>query len=179
MWPIGPLMREHRLIERMLKVAERRVPQFRGSQQGDPVFVEQVVEFFRTYADRCHHGKEEDILFRDLAGRDLTPPLKAMMEELLGDHALGRKLVGELANANQRYQRGERQALAEVADLLDRLTAFYPQHILKEDKGFFFPCMELLSTDEREAMLGRFWEFDRLLIHEQNENLVKGLEARG
>jgi hemerythrin-like domain-containing protein len=172
-------MREHRLIERLLKVIEGKVVSFRATQQGDPVLVEQVVGFFRNYADHCHHGKEEDILFRELAGRDLTPQLAATMEELLQDHVQGRKLVGDLAKANQRYQEGDRQALGEVADLLARLTVFYPRHIAKEDKEFFYPCMELFSKEEKDAMLQRFWEFDRLLIHELNENMVQGLEARG
>ncbi len=179
MWPIGPLMHEHRLIERLLKVVEGRVDGFRRRQEGDPVFVEQVVGFFRNYADRCHHGKEEDILFRALAGRNLSPELRAVMDGLLDDHALGRKLVGDLAGANQRYQRGDHQALAEVADLLETLTAFYPRHILKEDKVFFFPCMELFSLDEKDSMLKEFWEFDRQLVHEQAVNLVKGLESAG
>jgi hemerythrin-like domain-containing protein len=170
-------MREHRLIERLLKVVGTKVERFRRLQEGDPVFVEQVVGFFRNYADRCHHGKEEDILFRDLAGRDLPAPLREVMEQLRQDHRLGRQVVGELSDANQRYQRGEQPALAEVADLLEKLTAFYPQHILKEDKGFFYPCMDLFTKDEKDAMLQEFWEFDRQLIHEQNENLVKGLES--
>jgi len=178
MWPIGPLMREHRLIERMLKVVEGRTAEFRASQQGDPVLVERVVEFFRNYADRCHHGKEEDILFRQLAERDLTPELRAIMEGLLRDHVLGRELVGQLDKANQRYQAGDRGALAEVADLLERLTAFYPQHIAKEDKEFFYPCMDLFSRQEKDAMLDKFWEFDRLLIHELNQGLLERLEKR-
>jgi hemerythrin-like domain-containing protein len=31
------------------------------------LFIDTAVDFIRTYADRCHHGKEEDILFRNLA----------------------------------------------------------------------------------------------------------------
>ena len=65
MLPIGLLMREHRRIERM-------VEGLRGERESvrrgvvDPVFIDNAVDFFRTYADRTHHGKEEDILFRDL-----------------------------------------------------------------------------------------------------------------
>ena len=32
----------------------------------DPVFIDTAVDFIRTYADRCHHGKEEDLLFKAL-----------------------------------------------------------------------------------------------------------------
>ena len=36
----------------------------------DPVFIDTAVDFIHTYADRCHHGKEEDILFKALAAKD-------------------------------------------------------------------------------------------------------------
>jgi hemerythrin-like domain-containing protein len=170
-------MREHRLIERMLKVAEGRVEGMRRDGRGDPVFVEQVVGFVRAYADRCHHGKEEDILFRDLAGRDLDPDLRRIMEELLREHMEGRQLVRELEDANRRYKQGDQEALGQVTALLTKLASFYPLHIAKEDKTFFYPCMELFSKQEKDAMLEEFWDFDRRLIHEQNEKLVRDLEA--
>jgi hemerythrin-like domain-containing protein len=61
----GPLMIEHRLIERMLKVVEGVVADIEATQKVDPVFIDTAVDFIRFYADRTHHGKEEDILFRD------------------------------------------------------------------------------------------------------------------
>ncbi len=176
MWPIGPLMHEHRLIERMLKVVEKRLEAFREGQ-GDPVFVEQVVGFVRTYADRCHHGKEEDILFRDLAARGLGEGLRKTMEELLEEHRQARQMVGRLDAANRRYQAKDKAALAEVIEVLQWLASFYPQHIAKEDKGFFYPCMELFSKEEKDAMLAEFWEFDRKLVHEQATKQVEDMEA--
>ncbi|RPJ15806.1 MAG: cation-binding protein, partial [Deltaproteobacteria bacterium] len=65
----GPLMVEHRLIERMLSVIKDALVQIESSQRVDPVFVDTAVDFIRIYADRTHHGKEEEILFRDLDKR--------------------------------------------------------------------------------------------------------------
>ena len=62
----GPLMIEHRLIERMISIIKDALIQIESTQEVDPVFVDTAVDFIRTYADRTHHGKEEDILFRDL-----------------------------------------------------------------------------------------------------------------
>ena len=68
----GPLMIEHRLIERMISIIKDALIQIESTQEVDPVFVDTAVDFIRTYADRTHHGKEEDILFRDLVKRDLS-----------------------------------------------------------------------------------------------------------
>lgn len=62
----GALMVEHRVIERMIALIEKALAQIESAGVIDALFVDAVVDFVRTYADRTHHGKEEDILFRDL-----------------------------------------------------------------------------------------------------------------
>ena len=67
MKPIGPLMWEHRIIEKMIDVLRNEIKTITEKSDVNAVLIDQAVDFFRTYADRTHHGKEEDILFRDLA----------------------------------------------------------------------------------------------------------------
>jgi hemerythrin-like domain-containing protein len=43
------------------------VDEIEKSRKVDPVVIDVAVDFVRMYADRTHHGKEEEILFRDLA----------------------------------------------------------------------------------------------------------------
>ena len=176
MIPIGPLMREHRLIERLIEQIRSHEKAFRADGSVDPVFVETVADFFRTYADRCHHGKEEDILFRELARRELDPTRANIMKELVEDHKTGRKLVGQLVDAKERYVQGDTEAFSKILEILKELSDFYPKHIFKEDKQFFYPCMEYFSKEEKDRMLEEFWEFDRQLIHERYERTVKELE---
>jgi hemerythrin-like domain-containing protein len=53
----GPLMIEHRLIERMLSVIRNALSEIKLKNKVDPVFVDIAVDFIRIYADRTHHGK--------------------------------------------------------------------------------------------------------------------------
>lgn len=57
MLPIGPLMREHRLTERMVEVIKSELTKINEQKELDPAFIDVAVDFFRTCADRCHHGK--------------------------------------------------------------------------------------------------------------------------
>lgn len=59
MMPVGPLMIEHRLIEKLMPQIREEVEGARRTGTIDPDFVEYALDFVRTYADRCHHGKEE------------------------------------------------------------------------------------------------------------------------
>jgi len=171
----GPLMVEHRLIERMIDLIKSAHGQIESERKVDPVFVDTAVDFIRTYADRTHHGKEEDILFRDLDKKDLSAEDRQVMNELIEEHVFGRKTTKSLVDANTRYRNGDASALADIADQLKTLVEFYPKHIEKEDKVFFPASRAYFTDEEDQAMLSEFWEFDRNMIHEKYKAVVSGL----
>ena len=172
----GPLMIEHRLIERMLSVVKGVLADIESTHEVDPVFVDVAVDFIRMYADRTHHGKEEDILFRELNDKQLNEKDRKIMKELIDEHVFGRHTTKALVEANARYRNGDDTALTEIAARLQTLAEFYPRHIEKEDKVFFPASRAYFTDEEDQAMLSEFWEFDRRMIHEKYETLVEGLE---
>jgi len=178
MQPRGPLMIEHRLIERMLVHFRAELERISVTGKVDPVFVDTAVDFFRTYGDRTHHGKEELILFRDLSQKQMSESDRATMEELIQEHAQGRIVTSELIEANSRYRAGDISALTVITDKLRFLSEFYPRHIEKEDKVFFPSMMKYLTESEQKTMLEEFWEFDRNMIHEKYRLIVESLETK-
>jgi len=178
MKPIGPLMIEHRLIERMIRLIEMKEKKMEEHGKADFDFVDVAVDFVRVYADRTHHGKEEDILFRDLAKKNMAEEDRRLMDELVEEHRYGRRLVADLNEAKEGYIRGHKQSLEVVFKKLRALVDFYPEHIRKEDKVFFPHAMGYLSQQEQEAMLQECWEFDRHMIHEQYGSIVETWEKR-
>ena len=177
MLPIGPLMIEHRLIEKMIKVMKSQLDRF---QAGDPVsspLIENITDFIRAYADRCHHGKEEDILFRELNKKAISSEHRRSIEQLLEEHTKGRKLTKTLVEANQKYKQGDQKVLPAIADCLHSLVTFYPKHIEKEDKHFFLPIMVYFTKEEKDSMLAEGYEFDSNLLHEEYKNIVKEAES--
>jgi hemerythrin-like domain-containing protein len=176
MLPIGPLMIEHRLIERMIGIMENKLSEIKKSEKVDPNFIDVTVDFIRTYADQCHHGKEEDILFRELKKKELKQEHKKVMEELIEEHRWGRKTTKQLLQAKQQYIAGEAEALDKIVHLLQELTTFYPKHIEKEDKYFFKPIMDYFSSEELDALLQEEYHFDQEFIHNHYEKIVSSYE---
>ncbi len=179
MKPIGPLMWEHRLIEKMLASMMRHVDAVEKTKKVNPLIIDTAVDFIRTYADRTHHGKEEEILFRDLAKKELTPELKKIMQELLDEHVWGRKTTAALVAAKEKYLRGDVEQLSVIIDHARQLGNFYPKHIEKEDKHFFYPCQEYFNKEEQIKMLAEFWEFDRKMIHEKYNKVYEEYSSLG
>jgi hemerythrin-like domain-containing protein len=178
MKPIGPLMVEHRLIERMIALLRREITQISSTGKVNVGFLMASADFMRTYADKTHHGKEEYILFRDLAKKNLSPEHKKIMEELIQEHTTARNTVTQLVVAREKYinEKGSASARNTIISCLAKLVGFYPPHIEKEDKHFFFPCLEYFDKKEQDAMLQEFWEYDRKMIHEKYERAVKEFE---
>jgi len=166
MMPIGPLMIEHRLIEKMIKVMQQKVEAWKQEEIINPEFIDVAVDFIRTYADKCHHGKEEDILFRDLYKKHLSDEHKRIMKELVEEHQQARKTVAEMVEAKEQYVLGNKAMLPIVLNRMKFMTDFYPKHIEKEDKHFFLPCMNYFTPEEKESMLKEGWEYDKNLIHQ-------------
>jgi hemerythrin-like domain-containing protein len=177
--PIGPLMIEHRLIERMIRLIELRGKQMEGDGKFNGDFIDIAVDFVRIYADRTHHGKEEDILFRALAKKNMSETDRRLMDELVGEHRYGRRLVADLVEAKGAYMSGHRESLEVALERLKALVDFYPEHIRKEDKVFFQAAMGYLSQEEQEVMLQECWAFDRRMIHEKYGSIVEQLEKQG
>ncbi|MBL7132271.1 MAG: hemerythrin domain-containing protein [Candidatus Omnitrophica bacterium] len=178
MMPVGPLMIEHRLIERMIRIMQANLETIRKEGKLDPGFVDTAVDFIRTYADRCHHGKEEDILFRDLAKKKISDEHQRIMQELIEEHKMGRNNVKKLVEAKEKYVRGNKDALKDIVSNMEILVKFYPKHIEKEDKRFFIPCMDYFTGPEKDTMLNEMHEFDRNMIHEKYAKVVEGYEKR-
>jgi hemerythrin-like domain-containing protein len=176
MLPIGPLMIEHRLIERMIALAKHEADRVAGGGRPDARFVLSMVDFMRSYADRTHHGKEEDILFRDLTEQNLTDEHSALMQELVNEHVRARALVGALEAAGLEAETAPDTRGGEVVRALREIVGLYPQHIEKEDRRFFPAAMEYFTDAEKDAMLDEFYEFDRTMVHEAYGRMVERYE---
>jgi hemerythrin-like domain-containing protein len=175
MKPVGPLMWEHRLIEQIIPLMQKEIDNIKSNKTADTVFIEKAVDFFSTYADRTHHGKEEDILFRELKMKPLSKDHKRIMDELVEEHIYARKNVKALIQAREYYISGNKDAVENIISHLKNLIDLYPKHIEKEDKFFFFPIMDYFTPDEQNNMLNEFYEFDRKMIHEKYQNMMEQL----
>lgn len=172
----GPLMVEHRLIEKMIDKMHEAAMQIRAEQGIDPFFIDAVVDFIHFYADRTHHGKEEAIFFKRLESKELSEEDRRIMNELLGDHEFARAVTRKLSEANRKFKLGDDSALVEIAGHLFTLSEFYPQHIKKEDTVFFPASRNYLTLEEDSDLIALYSDFDRQLIHEKYKAVVAELK---
>jgi hemerythrin-like domain-containing protein len=170
------LMGEHRLIEQVLGSLETYVV---GIEQGLPperATLADYAAFFRGFADACHHGKEEDLLFQRMLERGFpreTGPLAVMFHE----HVLGRtrvKALRELGEAEGPFAPVEVQLAVENASAFVGLLR---AHILKED-GILYPMAErLLSGPELDALETDFEKLEKAMRADGSLDRFHGLAS--
>lgn len=133
--PTGMLREEHRLILDVLDVLERIVEKGQ-SGEWDVDSMEECVAFFRLFADACHHGKEEDLLFPELETRGM-PKDSGPIAVMLFEHRQGRALVGQMAAALEGAREGATEPLARFENAARAYIQLLRGHINKEDNVLF------------------------------------------
>jgi len=160
--PIHLLTHEHKYILKVVHGLSVIDDALAGGQQPDLERVRAIVAFMRDFADKCHHAKEEAILFPAMEIKGV-PPTGCPLEGLRREHAKGRELVGALATAADACAQGDRDAAAAMRSAIGGIQQLYPNHIWKEDEMVFPMVERLFSPDELEAMGQQFDQAEEAL----------------
>lgn len=129
--PVEMLEAEHRVILKIVGVLGVLADALEAEKPVQVQTLRDLVEFMRTFADKCHHGKEEAILFHALVSRGV-PAQGCPIGGLTHEHQKGRALVAELDQAAQaHFPRATSETKAIMVRCLRDLAALYPNHILE------------------------------------------------
>ncbi len=155
--PFHLLAYEHRYI---LKVFHALSVIDNDLGRGRPVDIElmrKVVLFMRDFADKCHHAKEEAILFPAMEEKGV-PKTGCPLAGLKGEHAKGRALVTGLDEAATACASGNQEAVDALRAAISGIRQLYPNHIWKENEMVFPMAERLFSQAEIENLK---FEFDK------------------
>jgi hemerythrin-like domain-containing protein len=179
--PTDELKMEHQAVRLTLKVLEiicRRMEQ--PEEKVELQHIDQLLEFFSVFVDKCHHGKEEELLFPALEAVGIKReggPIGVMLEE----HERGREYVRKMKGTFSEYRAGQAEAgtgfIREARGYIDLLD----QHTHKEDT-VLFPLADKQLSDAILAELSK--GFERIEIqkigvgrHEEFHKMLDHLEG--
>jgi hemerythrin-like domain-containing protein len=169
---------EHLVIAKVVGAAPVLADRLEADQAVDADLLQGVVEFMRTFADRCHHGKEEELLF-PLLGQRGVPMHGCPVEALTMEHVKGRMLVKGLAEAVETYRKGDPEGKQAVIQALRGIAGLYPNHIWKEDYLLFPMTNKVLGPDDQQTLLQQFEQVEERVgrdVHHRLEQFAERLE---
>lgn len=153
--PTDILVDEHRVIEQVLNVLDRIIERATAAGRLDEAPARDTINFFRTFADRCHHGKEEAQLFPLMQARGFgggCGPVAVMLRE----HELGRLYVGGMEGAIERASQGDTEALQWFIQHGHSYIRLLREHIQKEDLCLFPSANRALDQADQQKLLAEF-----------------------
>lgn len=180
MKPTQELSSEHQAILVMIRILEKMSDRLEAGESVDAGHLEQAVDFIKVFADKCHHGKEEDLLFPEMAKAGIPKeggPLGVMLRE----HVEGRNFVKAMGEAAAALKKGDREAGARFARNARGYGALLTQHIFKEDNILYPMADGRLLDKQQDRLAACFAEVEDKVIghgrHEAYHRLLKELEA--
>ncbi len=143
--PMMTLVKEHVLIMRLVALIPAIIKDIDFESENGVKIILDSVDFIRSYADKFHHAKEEEILFK------YFDPDLDVLKVMHQDHETGR------AHVSQVLESVDRSDPKSAADNLNSYRVLLTEHIKKEDE-ILFPWMDRQLTDRQVGLL--FHEFN-------------------
>lgn len=159
MRPTEILMSEHRVIEVVLACLDKMADHAFHTGKVDVASARDAVSFLRTFADQCHHGKEEARFFPAMERCGLPAdagPTAVMRQE----HEMGRGHVRRMEAAAAEYEKGAASAADRFAFEARGFVELLRDHIAKEDQVLFPMADRMLSPAAQAELLGDFGHFE-------------------
>jgi len=149
------LTEEHRVIKKVLLCLERIVGEAEQSGKLNEEAARAAVDFFRNFADGCHHAKEEDRLFVVMEQQGV-PREGGPIGVMLSEHDQGRHYVQGMEAAIKRAAQGDKLAIDEFASNARHFTDLLNLHIQKEDQVLFPMADSVLAPEVGDTLLTDF-----------------------
>jgi hemerythrin-like domain-containing protein len=148
--PTEQLKHEHEAIKLVLAILEKIALRLSTGAAVNQADVDGVFEFLTTFADRCHHGKEEGILFPALICAGLPAQSEGEpIAVMLSEHEQGRSRIKQMVDAWRRYQSGDKAAAQHLATSAAAYIELLNAHIQKENTVLFPIAEKALSPPGR------------------------------
>lgn len=166
------LMHEHEAILFSLKILDQISYLIESGNDVSSADIIKLIDFLKLFADKCHHGKEEDLFFPALEEAGIqrhNGPIGMMLSE----HQTGREFIRsmQMSVSDNKIDKGEFVKSARG------YTALLRTHIEKENT-ILFPIAEMkLSAQKHKDLLAEFEKFEENVIGKgKHEELHKQLK---
>lgn len=165
MKPTEDLIAEHNGVLVALKLLEKVEEALTTKNEQAPEHFGQLLDFLKGFVDRCHHGKEEDVLFPELERRGVKReggPIGVMLME----HEAGRGHVRAMSDGLDRLRRGEGNAVTAIREHVLAYRDLLRSHINKENNVLFPMADRLVPDDVAATVMEKFEEIERVRVGE-------------
>ena len=172
---INLMMDEHKTIKKGLAVIRKMSIAVLNNKEVPFDDFKTIIEFVRNYADKHHHNKEEEILFKkmkvELGAETVDAPLSGMFIE----HDFGRLFIKTLEQALERVKTGDKDSIVDIIANAIGYTDLLYRHIDKEDKVIYTFARRTLNSQAIKDVDDKCEEIERAAEVKKLQNTYIGI----
>ncbi|MGB4268510.1 MAG: hemerythrin domain-containing protein [Spirochaetota bacterium] len=165
------LIKEHESILYGLKILEKMIEIYTRNKEINYNDVKEIINFFKLFADKCHHGKEEEVLF-PVMERARIPKENGPIGQMLYEHDKGRNYIRLMEEGLQKKQ------LEFFIENALKYINLLRDHITKENNILFPLGDRRIPTDIQKNILEAFEKHEETVMgkgtHEKLHELLSG-----
>jgi hemerythrin-like domain-containing protein len=177
--PISELKDEHQAVKLTLEILGRISVLLSKGQKVDLAHLDLILEFLTTFVDKCHHGKEEDLLFPALEKAGV-PREGGPIGVMLREHDLGRGYISGLRQGVTDFKTGDQKAVVRIIENIEYYNDLLTQHIDKEDHILYPMAERAFSREQNDALLEGFAVIEEQRVgagkHEEFHRMLQRLQ---
>ena len=153
---------EHEGVMLMLRILDEVSRQLHSQGHVQSEHFEGILEFLKIFVDKCHHGKEEELLFPALVKVGI--PQDGPIAVMLFEHEMGRKYIRVMTDAFERHKLKDASAASVIVQNAQDYIALLTDHIDKENNILFAMADDRLSQRAQEDLFEGFEKIEESRI---------------
>ena len=174
------LREEHEAVRVAMRILGKICDRVESGKEFEIKHLEQLLDFIRVFTDKCHHGKEEDVLFPAMEEIGI-PREGGPVGVMLSEHETMREYIRNFADALDEYASGDKSATDAIVENVRTYLRWLDGHIEKENNILFVMADSHLSADKQEELFEAFETLEEERIgkdvHEQFHQMLHELKA--
>jgi len=144
----------------MLNILERMSERIVAGKDVPIDHLKQVLDFLQIFADKCHHGKEERLLFAAMEKAGI-PKKDGPLGVMLSEHGRGRQFIGEMKELQKSFEKGDAGALMVLTTPALQYVNLLRSHIWKENNVLFPMAEKTVPAPELDLIGEQFDRFEK------------------
>lgn len=174
------LKHDHEAVKLMMRIMETISARIRSGQKVQRQDLDNITDFLRVFVDRCHHAKEEQILFPVLEDAGIAKaggPIGVMLAE----HEQGREYARNISRNLINFEAADNSRAMELSNNMKTYIELLDEHILKENDVLFQMADKVLTEEVQKKLYDRFEELENKVIglgkHEELHKMLEKMSA--
>ncbi|MCX6354465.1 MAG: hemerythrin domain-containing protein [Candidatus Aureabacteria bacterium] len=170
---------EHEGIKLMLTILKEICRKLEAGARVNPADLKGILKFSAVFVDKCHHGKEEDLLFPAMVEAGIAGT-ERLIGVLISEHRKGREYVREMGKAVRRYDVEKKGTASTIIQNARSYSGLLLPHIRREDTILYPMADAFLSKEKHQKLIEGFEYIERERIgegtHEAFHALMRSLK---